>query len=111
MPHCLIEHSRALPAKPLVEKVFEGVLASALFEPDGSDIKVRAQGFDQFMVGRDCQDFVHVTLKILSGRTSAQKAALSHRVLEYLRTLDQHSCSLTVEVVDIDRESYAKAVT
>lgn len=53
-------------------------------------------------------DFVHVTLKILSGRNTEQKLCLSGAVLESLKTLGLTSVSITVEVVDIDRGSYAK---
>lgn len=51
MPHCVIEHSINLDSDLLVEQVFQGALSSGLFEPDGSDIKVRAQGYSSYMTG------------------------------------------------------------
>ena len=51
MPHCIIEYSKGLNPTPLVESVFEGTVASGLFNPDGSDVKVRPIPFEHFKVG------------------------------------------------------------
>lgn len=55
--------------------------------------------------------FIHVTMRILSGRNTEQKLILSKLVLESLATLTLKACSASVEVVDIDRASYSKVVT
>lgn len=111
MPHCIIEHSASLNSELLVSLVFSGALKSALFEADGSDIKVRAIAYQSYLTGIEKSDFVHVVLKILSGRTSAQKQSLTQAVLDELQQLGLQGCSFTVEVLDIDRASYAKLVT
>jgi len=108
MPHCIIEHSADLDGELLVDTVFSGALASNLFEADGSDIKVRAQGYNSYCTGGKKSGFIHVTLKILSGRTAAQKADLSETVLSRLALLDTAGKSVSVEVVDIDRTCYRK---
>lgn len=64
--------------------VFSGALKSALFEADGRDIKVRAISDQIYLTGTEKADFVHVVLKILSGRTSAQKQSLAQSVLDEL---------------------------
>ena len=110
MPHCVIEHSDNINGKILIEAVHSGALASELFEPTGSDIKVRATSFSQYKTGVVDLNFVHVTLKISSGRTSEQKAMLSNTVLSNLRSLSLTNCSISVEVQDIDRASYAKVI-
>ncbi|WP_448551492.1 5-carboxymethyl-2-hydroxymuconate Delta-isomerase [Thalassotalea montiporae] len=114
MPHCIIEHASTLDSNKLVSAVFQGALASELFEPDGSDIKVRAIGFNSYQVGnnqskKSPSDFIHITLKILSGRSEEQKQLLSKSVLDAFNTLVLNSCEITIEVVDIDRTSYLKA--
>ena len=91
--------------------VFSAAASSGLFEPDGRDIKVRAVAYDHYLTGPSKGDFVHVTVRLLAGRTTEQKMRLSQTVLAQLQALALPHCSLTVEIVDIDRASYAKAVT
>ena len=110
MPHCVIEHSAKIDGETLISSVYEGALKSNLFEPEGSDIKVRAVPYSNFKTGNVDINFVHVTLKILSGRSLIQKTDLTHLVLEQLKTLQITNCSISVEVADIDRASYAKVV-
>lgn len=110
MPHCVIEHSINLDSDLLVERVFQGALSTGLFEPDGSDIKVRALGYASYMTGPKKTDFIHVTMKILYGRTSEQKLCLSNAVIKELVALAYNDISITVEVVDMDRDSYRKVI-
>ncbi len=87
MPHCVVEHSINLDSDLLVQKVFLGALNTGLFEPDGGDIKVRAIGYNSYMTGPKKSDFIHVILKILSGRTPEQKLSLSSAVIEELAAI------------------------
>lgn len=64
-----------------------------------------------YLTGTKHADFIHVVLKILSGRSTAQKHMLSSMVLVKLQQLALPSVSITVEVLDIDRASYAKFVS
>lgn len=111
MPHCIVEHSASLNSELILPCVFSGVVKSELFEIDGSDIKVRTMPYHRYLTGLQKSDFIHVVLKILSGRTAEQKQLLSTLVLAQLQTLDLQTCSLTVEVMDIERSSYAKLIT
>ena len=112
MPHCVIEYSAnleaACPPARLVEAVQRGALGSGLFEPD--HVRTRAIAYTQCISGHQATHFVHVTLKILSGRDQQQKKALSECVLGELESLGLSSISLTVEVSDMDRETYAKKI-
>ncbi len=112
MPHCIIEYAqdveRRVPVDRLLEAVHQGALASGLFREE--DIKTRALSYRHYRVGRARTDFVHVTVRLLSGRTAEQRAALSQSVLNALQGLGLTMISLTVEVQEIERESYAKAV-
>ena len=108
MPHCIVEHSASLNSELIVPLVFSGAMKSELFEIDGSDIKVRAIVYHSYLTGLEKSDFIHVTLKILSGRTVEQKQMLSKSVLDELQRLELQKCSLTVEVMDIERASYSK---
>ena len=110
MPHCLVEHSNNLDSDLLVQNVFSAVLGSGLFESDGSDIKVRGMIYGNYLTGPNRSSFIHVVLKILSGRTPEQKSYLSNVVIDNLVTLNYNEISITVEVVEIDRDSYGKVV-
>jgi len=110
VPHCIIEHSEEVNGSALVPLVHNGALKSQLFDPNGSDIKVRAIAYSNYQTGSVDINFIHVTLKILSGRDAAQKSKLSNLVLQQLHTLSLIDCSISVEVYDIDRDSYTKVV-
>ena len=110
MPNCIVEHSAEIDGATLVPLVHRGALESKLFESEGSDIKVRAIPYSNYQTGSVNINFVHVTLKILSGRNLDQKSNLSRLVLENIEGLLSSDCSISVEVVDIDRDSYAKVV-
>lgn len=110
MPHCIIEHSPAISASQVNQLVYQGALASQLFEPDGSDIKVRSLAYEHYQTGVNKEDFVHVTLRILSGRSATDKLDLSKAVMSKLNNLSLEKGSITVEIVDIDRDSYSKRV-
>ena len=113
MPHCIIEYSAQLTStiKPsqLISAVHNGAFSTELF--DEHDIKVRAMSFDDYQSGSIKANFIHVIARILSGRTLIQRQALSNAIVSELSFLNCSSTSITVEVVDIERESYAKIVT
>ncbi|MEW6992575.1 5-carboxymethyl-2-hydroxymuconate Delta-isomerase [Colwelliaceae bacterium 6441] len=110
MPHCIIEHSSSIEPVDLNKKVFLGALESNLFEPNGGDIKVRSIAYEHYLTGSSKGSFIHVTLRILSGRSEQDKLLLSNSVMSKLKSIQLASASLTVEVVDIDRNSYAKQI-
>lgn len=112
MPHCIIEYSEDLEStvspETLINSVYMGALNSQLFSAD--DIKTRSISFKHFTSGAVKQNFIHVAVKILSGRTLEQRSLVSSSVLKELNTLPLISISLTVEVIEIEKESYSKVV-
>ena len=108
MPHCIIEHSPNIPPEGLMHAVFDGSLHSQLFLPDGADIKVCAIAYQNFKLGDGKASFVHVIVKILAGRTDEQKQRLSQEIIKKLSDLGHQDISITVEVVDMERQSYQK---
>lgn len=111
MPHCIIEYSNSIektvsPAK-LMQAVHQAAIDSELF--DTADIKTRAIAYEHFLKGDNKDDFICVTIKAMSGRTTEQKLALSKKVSQALIELGATSCTVTVEILDIDRATYAKS--
>lgn len=112
MPHCIIEYSKELELsvnpESLINSVYSGMLESKLFS--ASDIKVRAIAFDHFVTGKTDQTFVHVTTKMLSGRDLELRTQLSRSILTKLTELLKNPISITVEILEIEKESYAKVI-
>ncbi|MEB6590936.1 MULTISPECIES: 5-carboxymethyl-2-hydroxymuconate Delta-isomerase [Pseudomonas] len=117
MPHLNLEYSdnlRELNVDTLLLRLNHALVSSGQFA-DEADIKSRAQAFSQFRVGTSSSEraFAHVRLAILSGRSSEVKTQLSDSLLNVLRDAIPEQAGLDiqlcVEVLDIDREPYAKA--
>lgn len=112
MPHCIIEYSKDLESQlaptALVNAVHQGALASELFE--ASHIKTRAVAYDYFQVGAEKSGFIHVTVRLHQGRTTAQKQMLSSTIIERLVDIGLSAVSITVEVIAMDTESYSKQI-
>ncbi len=115
MPHLTIEYTDNLPqfdAGHTLSKLNHALVASGHFEE--LDIKSRAIRFDTFLIGTSSTNraFVHAKLAILSGRSAQTKRELSDNLLFVL----QQNCpcppnlhvQLCVEILEIERESYAK---
>ncbi|HIO96626.1 MAG TPA: 5-carboxymethyl-2-hydroxymuconate Delta-isomerase [Leucothrix sp.] len=116
MPHCIIEYSqdldKELGSMLMVDAAHQGALASGLFEE--SHIKSRALAYQYYKTGVNDLRFIHITAKILSGRTIEQKADLSRKILAQFEALIRDKglskVYITVEVYDLEREAYAKSV-
>lgn len=110
MPHCVVEYSRPLEQQGdpsvWVNAVFQGVLDSEIAQAPA--IKVRAVGHDHYRIGAAVDDFIHVTLRLLAGRTLEQKQRLSKTVLAQLEQLGLSNAGISVEVCDMDADSYAR---
>ncbi|TFL15200.1 5-carboxymethyl-2-hydroxymuconate Delta-isomerase [Pusillimonas caeni] len=117
MPHIIVEYTPNLPALP-----FDAMLAAVtrrLAESpeveDEADLKARVVRADWFRVGLadSRRGFIHVTVRILAGRSEQAKQDFSQRVadgmLEHMPAFATGmTAHLSVEVVDMDRGSYRK---
>lgn len=112
MPSCIIEYSKGLKqhldCQELVELVHQTTFESGLFQLD--DIKTRATLCEHYMVGYGHAEFIHVTLKIMPGRTIEKRKNLSLSVAQVLSELTLPSTSITVQIEEIDKTSYSKII-
>ncbi|MCB5160838.1 5-carboxymethyl-2-hydroxymuconate Delta-isomerase [Marinomonas algarum] len=112
MPHCIVEYSQNLaqevPPADWLEAVKSACVASTLFAE--TDIKLRSTPYKSFVTGGQEDAFVHVTVRLLSGRSLEQRQQLSHLVLESLTQFSLKNVSFSVEIGEMERESYAKTV-
>lgn len=116
MPHLTIEFSSNLSAAvtpALLRTVNHALLGTGQFEE--ADIKSRALSFECFAVGTNDspRGFVAARLAVLSGRSDEIKRNIANTVLASLESAidaSQTELQISVEVVDIDRASYAKTI-
>lgn len=117
MPHIVIEHTANLSCLPF-ETMLSAVTSELADSPevfDEADLKARVLHVEAFRVGLEDQDraFIHVTVRILAGRSTSQKKDFSERVmrgmLRHMPAIPSNLVAhLSVEVVDMDPGSYRK---
>jgi 5-carboxymethyl-2-hydroxymuconate isomerase len=112
MPHTVIEYSENLReearAAGLAASVHRAVLGSGMFPPDA--VKTRAYPASDFCLGTkgDRARFVHITVSLLAGRTQEQKQTLSAAVFAAASDAVGRLDALSVEIRDMDPETYRK---
>ena len=117
MPHLTLEYTCNLkhfnPADALAA-INQAMFDSGLFGE--ADIKSRAIALDTFQIGVSAapRAFAHVRIALLAGRSAEQRKTLAEAALAALSAILQAppgtELQLSVETVDLDRPSYAKAV-
>ncbi|ETX10803.1 5-carboxymethyl-2-hydroxymuconate isomerase [Marinomonas ushuaiensis DSM 15871] len=112
MPHCILEYSQNLeqevPPVDMLEAIKEACIESNVFASE--DIKLRSLPYKSFMTCGQEDAFVHVMVRLLSGRTPEEKKKLSQLILDALTKFSLKDVSFSVEMCDMDRETYAKKV-
>ncbi len=115
MPHLVIEYSRKLEDTiSIADMVRNGQQAmgeTGLFNL--SAIKTRAVPYAHFVLGNDeagDKTFIHAEVRILEGRTSEQKEALSAAIFNSLCESAPEVPEISVEVRDMQKASYSKRV-
>ena len=119
MPHLSLEYSDNLPAPVDFGALFarlHATLAAAGPFPL-AQIKSRAVPQEIVRVGAGAPEavFVHLTVAILSGRAAAERRRIGELLLGVLREAFAHAwdtrpCDLTVDVREMERETYCKAM-
>ena len=108
MPHLIIEYARPLEndldIQTLAETAFDGAVESELFTP--ANIKSRCHPVDAYWIGGEKQNFIHVNVKLLPGRTEEQKKMLSQKVFDAIKNF-VGDIKTSVEVHDLP-EAYTK---
>jgi len=119
MPHIIIEHSKNILEKESLEigrkiqKIMAGIVEGN-FDPD--QCKIRCLAYQNYIVGLEKNDenFIHISIKILSGREVAIRKKLALETFEYAKKfyqdlkLPQKRCDISVDVIEVDREVYQK---
>lgn len=119
MPHITIEHSANFSAKDIkdlgkniintMSKITEGNFSK-------DQCKARGQSFANFTIGdfdESNSTFLHITVKILEGRSAEVRQKLSQQILELTQNSfkDKFTAQrndISVDVVEMEKETYRK---
>lgn len=119
MPHIIIEHSKNILEKESLEigREIQRIMArisEGNFDPD--QCKIRCIAYQNYLVGleKNNENFIHISIKILSGRDVVIRKKLAIATFEYVKNfyknlkLSQKRCDISVDVIEVDREVYQK---
>ena len=118
MPHTIVEHSFII-AKPQIEALLLEINQNIAKNEGNFDIaqcKARAVFCQNFIVanGSPTQDFMHVTIKIMTGRSAEIRKNLAENLLKIVEQflnknkLSDHPTNLSLDVSELEREIYQK---
>ena len=112
MPHIIIEYSenleQDLDINLLMKTSHEAAFSSGLFGE--ADIKVRVYRCDNSLVAGQTASTISILVRLLAGRDAAAKKALTQVIHDAVKSMGMDVNSLSVEAVDMERESYSKSV-
>lgn len=119
MPHLIVEYSPELFSSGDLEQTLSelnaAVIGSGSIRQE-SDLKSRMIQLSATRIGTEegKRGFVYAQLRVLPGRTPAIRAELSQRIAGVIRARCARPVGMTVqlsvEVVEMERESYVKEV-
>ena len=112
MPHIIFEYAEKMLDEAQVEavllKVHHSIAESGLFK--ANQIKTRAYPFRGFTNAGGRGPYAHIQARIKSGRDADNKELIGGVILDGLRTLNIPASVISVEIIDMDRDSYGKLV-
>ncbi len=112
MPHIIIEYQQQVIKESEVDSmllaIHRAIADSGLFR--ANQVKTRAYPFAHFSNAGEQDPYVHIQARIKSGRDNDNKKQLAETILAGFENLDIEASVITVEIIDMDRESYGKYI-
>jgi 5-carboxymethyl-2-hydroxymuconate isomerase len=109
MPHFIIHCSENILSQKtpgeIMQAVYDVAESSELFKK--GDIKVRICPFKYYQLGDDKKDFIHVFGNIMEGRTTAQKADLSEKIIKKLNEMFPDISILSMNISEFQLATYS----
>ena len=90
----------------MLKAVHNSVAESGLFK--ANQVKTRVYPFVAFTNAGGSDPYIHIQARIKSGRDGDNKKRLGETILAGLTALNIPASVITVEIIDMERESYAK---
>ncbi|WP_187985279.1 5-carboxymethyl-2-hydroxymuconate Delta-isomerase [Vibrio metschnikovii] len=114
MPNLVLEYSNSVEERVniqgLLEDLHQVAMDSGLFET--ASIKSRTLRCHHWLIGEqgDSVDFIHLSFELLDGRSGQQKRELSRQLMAVLAEQASQVHSLTINVRDMDIDSFQKII-
>jgi 5-carboxymethyl-2-hydroxymuconate isomerase len=119
MPHLIIEHSGNIKKNSVraLEQEIQNIMQALEGNFDADQCKCRDISFDDYLVGRPDQStssFIHITLKVLSGRSVEIRKNLAEKILIFAQrffselNLPTKRCDISIDIVEMERATYQK---
>ena len=110
MPHIIVEYAKQrvndAQVDAILQTIHHSIAESGLFK--AVQIKTRAYAFNKFTNAGGSEPYIHIQARIKAGRDVDTKKQLSDVILKGLSTLNIPASVITVEIIDMERESYGK---
>jgi len=112
VPHIILEYAEQLAddaeVDAMLQAVHRSIADSGLFKEN--QIKTRAYPFRGFTNAGGSNPYIHIQARIKLGRDDDNKKRLGEAILAGLSTLNIPASVITVEIIDMDRDSYCKSI-
>lgn len=112
MPHLILEHDVALAEShdlaALSDALFDAACTHPVFAAAPKAVKVRTVVYTNGRSGGTPDTYAHLTVRMLTGRSTADKKSVAEAMLAVLSDHLPEIGSLSVEPVDMDRDIYTK---
>lgn len=110
MPHVVIEYfsPEGLDRDAVLRVALDTAAASGIMQR--TDIKVRLLPSEAILFGDGRRSFLHLTISMLAGRTTAAKLALSEAMTDALRAACPDIDAISADIRDMDPECYKKSL-
>jgi 5-carboxymethyl-2-hydroxymuconate isomerase len=108
MPHFVIDCSENIlgmksPGE-LMDAIYEEAESTRLFAE--GDIKVRINPYPYYKLGEGKNSFIHVFGNIMEGRSTAQKAELSNKIIRKLKMMFPDVPILSMNIREFEKATY-----
>ena len=112
MPHIIVEYAKQLADEnkinSILQSIHDAIADSGLFK--ANQVKTRAYPFSVYTKAGGDQPYIHIQARIKSGRDAENKKQFAQVILSSFHSLAISADVITVEIIDMDRDSYGKYV-
>ncbi len=119
MPHLIIEHSSNIKPKSVayLQNKIQEIMHLQEGNFDADQCKCRSFSSGEYFVGHLNEldsSFIHITLKVLTGRSVEIRQNLSQKIGEFTQKfyedlkLATKRCDISVDIVEMQRDTYQK---
>lgn len=110
MPHIIVEYAKQrvndTQLDEILHTIHDSIAQSGLYKPDM--IKTRAYAFNKFTHAGGDEPYIHIQARIKATPDVDKKKQLSDVIIKGLSALTIPASVVTVEIIDMERESYGK---